>query len=263
MVGMRVRKDRPARRSVIPVLAGAVATVTLSAGPLAASAWADNGIGSMSATQAVAASVAAIRQAPNLVITGLVSERGATLGLHIESARKGTDAAGTLVSHSATLGFFGTVHFVTIGPTFYIEGGSTFWERIFAAESGLTAAQRQKILAVIVNQWIELPPSDAKSVESEFSGFTNPASLASELTSSTGKLTKGTPQVVHGVDALPIHSSKGGTLWLSLNGPPLPVELTGGTSSSHADLAFAYPATLNITAPAGAKTLAQIEAAAG
>lgn len=238
----------------------AAAALLAGVGPAgAAPAPADNGIGSLSAKAALAESAKALGQVPNLVIAGTISQGTATLDLSVSSADHGAAAEGTLDSHAASLGFFGSVRFVTVGGSFYLNGGSTFWSRIFAGESGLTAAERAKVLAVIVNRWIELPGSEAKSMESDFSTFIKPAGFATELTHPGGTLSKGTPKVVHGVEALPIISSQGGTLWLSLSGQPLPLELTGGSSSSHGDLTLSYPASLVVHAPAGAKTLTQIE----
>jgi hypothetical protein len=243
-------------------LAGALVLPAGAAQPAAAEPAVGNGIGSLTPAQALAASGRALAAVPNLVIDGTLTENGAALGLDVESESHGRDAAGTIVSKSGKMGFVGTVKFISLPNTLFLDGGPTFWKGILAGStSGLTAAQRARLLGLIVHQWIELTRSDARSFAGDLGALVKPGQLAASLTSPNGTLSKGAAKVIRGVPALPIISSNGGTLWLALSGPPLPVELSGRNASTSGALAFAYPATLAITAPANFKTLAQIEAA--
>ncbi len=258
------RQQRVVATAVAATLALGGGTAALcGAGAATVSAQAGNGVTSMSASQALAASLKALKAVPNLRLSGFISEGAARLNLDVESAGHGASSQGSLVSHSSAIGFLGTVAFVTVESSFYIRGGPTFWSKIFASDSSLTAAQRAKVLSLLVEKWIELPASDAKSVESEFGSLTNPSSLASQLTSQTGKLTKSAPKVVDGQQALPIISSKGGTLYIATAGAPLPIELTGPSSGTSGTIVFSYPSHLSIGVPPGAVSLAQIEREAG
>jgi hypothetical protein len=90
-------------------------------------------------------------------------------------------------------------------------------------------------------------------------GFTNPSVFAASLFQDTGTIKKGSPLALRGIRVLPLISSKGGTLNISMIGAPLPVELakTAGGNSGKIDLN--YPANLVVGAPPGACTIAQVE----
>ncbi len=187
---------------------------------------------------------------------------------------------------------------VALPRAYYLNGGKGFWTAAFAVESGtITKAEEAKIVKALAGVWIVLPTTQGKALLGDL-GDLQPAKLAAAATVATGTLSAGAPKVVGGTAALPITSSAGDTVWLATSGAPLPVEVTGkipglnasGTGASGASgglglggingstgssstgsaggattgtLAFTYPARLAITAPKGAKTLAQAVTGAG
>jgi len=249
-----------AGRLGLGALAGVALTCLAGSTAGAAVMAAGNGIDSLTASQAIAASATALKAEPDILISGTITESGKSVGIDVEASHKGADAAGRIDSQSKAIGFVGTIGFVTLPGKLFIDGGAALWTQAFAG-SGLTAAQEAKLVHLVANHWVELTGSDAKSFAGGLGSLTDPAQLAAALTTGNGKLTKGAPTVVRHESVLPITSSKGGTLYLALDGPPVPVELISTIPSKKADVTFEYPSTLSIHAPSHFETLAQIEAA--
>lgn len=251
------------RRGVLLVLP---ATIALAAGLPAGLAGAvaptpmqPNGIQRLSARQALDLAHSTLAAESDIELSGELTEQGTRIDLGLRSAEHGKRAAGTLVSHGAAAGFVGILHFVSIGRVDYLDGGRSFWVASMAGQKGLTTAQRAALVKRLAGTWIMLTGKTARSFTVGLRTLTSPATLASELTTADGTLRTGIPKVVQAVRALPIISSRGGTLWLALTGKPLPVEVTApATTGTGGHVDFSYPAAITITAPPGAKTLAQL-----
>ncbi len=248
--------------SLVAGTALAAGAAPASAGVTHASAVAgkgSNGIAALPPAAALAVAAAALKREANLVIAGRVAVGGGTIHLVVESADKGSASEGTLVANKNTAGFTGTLKFVTLPSADYLWGGRRFWRHELAGEASITPAERAKLVAALTNTWIKLPPSDAAAFTSGLGVLVQPAKLATELTTTTGTLTKGKVAQVGTVRALPITSSNGGRVWLATTGKPLPILVTGtSTSSEKGQVRLSYPAKLSVSAPAGAKTLGQL-----
>lgn len=250
---------------VVPVgsTAGAApAPGVRSAAHLAAGARAGrarNGITKMTARRALAESLAELRAAPDLAISGTIHQAGSGVRLATESAHHGSSAEGTLTATTTRAGFAGTLHFVSIGATDYLKGGAAFWKAALAHQPGATRAQRAALARKLASSWVRLTGTEGAAFTSGLGVLTKPAALATELTVGHGRLRKGKLKRIGGRPALPITSSKGGTVWLATTGKPLPLEVTSPKrSAASGTVRLAYPRRVTITAPKRSKTLTQL-----
>jgi len=258
----RQRSLRPARCALAGSLLLGGASLAAAGTVAAATSPPHAGIASLPAGKVLAQAEAALKQANNVWLLGGLVENGAKFGLNIKSANRGTESAGSVDSQSASLGFVGTLKFVETATAVYLNADSHFWNKALAG-SNLSPTVLKHVLTVISNRWIEYTGSSAASFKTGFSKLTNPVQLAGLFAGNTGTLSKGAATVKRGQNVLPIHSSKGGTLYVALTGPPLPVELDGGSGNSGGTLLFRYPGTVNIQPPAQSETLQQLAASIG
>jgi hypothetical protein len=258
-------RPRPGRPSAAAAgLLAALAAAGVSgwagvAGATPASAGHDNGVTSMSPAAALKAAAAAVRSERNLVITGNIALDGASVSLDVASAGGGTMATGQLRAATAGPGFAGTLRFVTLPGAAYLWAGRAFWATELAKEPSISASERARLVGALTNRWIALPASGASQLTSGLGVITNPAKLATELTTASGTLAEGTVRQIGTVQALPVDTASGGRIWIETTGKPLPVEVTGTTGSTvKGQLYLRYPAALSISAPKGAVTLSQL-----
>lgn len=255
------------RRGVTVLSAAGALAAVIAVAPASAqvTARAGSGIDQMTPMAALAASARALRGEANLTVSGSVTSQGHRITIDLRSAQHGAAIAGTLSSNNKALGFIGTLHVVKVSGSLYLHADRTFWGDAVGSGTGLTAAQRARLLTLLVSNWIKLSGTNASSLLQSLNTFA-PSSIATSLTKHTGTLSKGAPVVVHGVSTLPIRSSDGSTVFLARTGPPLPVKAMGpssGSSAAGGAVFVTYPKVLRITAPAGAKSIAQIESSFG
>lgn len=257
----------PRARAGFRVTATTVALALAAPGVAAAaslrtgSGHATNGIDAMTPTAALAAGAKALRSQPNILLSGTITEKGARVALDLRSSGHGANLAGSMTSYSSTFGFTGKMSLVKLPGALYLHAGHAVWVSLIGTEKMPTAV-RSRLLTLLATHWIKLTGTAATSFATSVKSLT-PMSLAANLTQHNGVLTKGTPVTVRGVSTLPIHSSTGSTVFLARSGPPLPMKASGngtGTSGAAGAVFLSYPKTVAITAPLGARTLAQIEA---
>ena len=251
-------------------LVGAAATATF--GAIALGGWGvqavaaqhrATGIASLPASAILTRSAAALAHENAIAITGSMNLGPETIVLSVRSTSRGAKVAGDIDIKSGATNS-GAVHFVDVGGNVYLEAAAPFWRQEMASSvsSAPAGAVETAVLSKLAGHWIEIGGAEAKSFSSGFGGLTEPGKYAQGLLTGNGKLTKGAPRVLRGRRVLPIASSAGGTIYVSLSGAPLPrgivgTQIAGGKRVS-ADVAFSYPTSLAITPPSGALTLSQI-----
>ncbi len=251
-------------------LVGAAATATF--GAIALGGWGvqavaaqhrATGIASLPASAILTRSAAALAHENAIAITGSMNLGPETIVLSVRSTSRGAKVAGDIDIKSGATNS-GAVHFVDVGGNVYLEAAAPFWRQEMASSvsSAPAGAVETAVLSKLAGHWIEIGGAEAKSFSSGFGGLTEPGKFAQGLLTGNGKLTKGAPRVLRGRRVLPIASSAGGTIYVSLTGAPLPrgivgTQIAGGKRVS-ADVAFSYPTSLAITPPSGALTLSQI-----
>lgn len=251
-------------------LVGAAATATFGATALGgwgvqavAAQHRATGIASLPASAILTRSAAALAHENAIAITGSMNLGPETIVLSVRSTSRGAKVAGDIDIKSGATNS-GTVHFVDVGGNVYLEAAAPFWRQEMASSgsSAPAGAVETAVLSKLAGHWIEIGGAEAKSFSSGFGGLTEPGKFAQGLLTGNGKLTKGAPRVLRGRRVLPIASSAGGTIYVSLSGAPLPLGIVGtqiaGGKRVSADVAFSYPTSLAITPPSGALTLSQI-----
>jgi hypothetical protein len=270
------------RWGVVGLFAVGLWGLSATAGAVPVAAAAGNGIASLPPSKVLAEATAALKAQTKIVVAGSLSQAGTTIGLDVKSAGHGADVEGTIVIKSPGAGFSGSVQIVILPGAYYLAGGKAFWTFALSEEASLTKAERAELVRALAGAWIKLPAASGKDLTGELGDLTTPAKLGVALTSTGGTLTEGVPKVVGTIEALPIISSKGDTIWVAMTGSPLPLEITGsvtnnipgtasisgstgsgGAEGASGKLTFGYPAKLAITPPAGAKSITQILTASG
>lgn len=229
-----------------------------SAGPRAA-----NGVGALPVAQVLSKSAQALAGVDALVVTGSLRLGPESVAFDVRSTARGRDVSGTITIRAAKK-VVGPVRFVALTSSLYLEAAAPFWnQELSSSKTAPTGATASAIVARLAGHWIEITGARAKSFADGFGSLTEPGKFAQSLLSGSGTLVKGTPRSLRGQQVIPITSSKGGTIFVALDGPPLPIEINGsaplGSSSVSAIAVMSYPSKLAIAAPAGALTLTQVE----
>jgi hypothetical protein len=200
----------------------------------------------LTAPQLVTHAAQAFLIAPEFVLSGTVTQDGATIGLDVQSMERGALVRATLTSTSLKNGFVGSLGLIDIGTQSYLKGSRAFW---LSAIGGTTAAQKANAATVaseLESKWVLLSGAQGKPIIAAFASFTEPGKLAQALIHGNGALTKGAVTNYRGRKAIPVESSKSATIYIADQGPPLPLGLSGNGGV----IAFSYPSNLRIIAPA-------------
>lgn len=252
------RSTGRARDAAAALLAAALATGVL-AGPALGATPAPTA--SLTAAAIVKQSEAAFGARRTFALSGTVREGTATISFEVASADGGAEARGVLRTNGTSVGFLGALSYVTIAKTTYLRGNGAFWRSELATGAGLTAKQAAKAATSLASHWV-VAGADAHTLG--LGSLTSPRSLASGIFAGVGVVRKGRPTTVHKVRALPLVARAGGTLYVALDGPPLPLELTGKGGGASGTVVFSYPARVQVSTPTGARSLvAAITAAIG
>lgn len=228
-------------------------SVAGAAGPaLGATAGAS---GAPSASQVMGQAVKALASAPGFTLSGNVVQGTSRYTLEVRSKAKGAAASGSLSLGSTKPGVPTQVFsFVELGSKVYLKANPLFWTK----EAGSLPAP---VLKVIGAHWIVMSGASAKGITSGFANFTDAAGLARGIFAGSGsdKVRFGPVTTRHGVRVRAlVDASQSATMYVSATGAPLPLEIVGKQPHNGGDLTFGYPASLAITAPAGAVTIQQL-----
>jgi hypothetical protein len=83
----------------------------------------------------------------------------------------------------------------------------------------------------------------------ELVGFTDLKKNVAELLTPDGEITKGERATVHGIEAIALNSSKGGTLYIALQGDPYPVHAISSADETGSLDFLDYGVPVTVTAP--------------
>lgn len=239
----RGRMTSRATKKSLVVLAGCLAVASAPSAAFASSGHAND---TLTAPQLLTHAAQAFLTVPEFVLSGTVTESGATIGLDVQSMQKGALIRATLTSNSSKNGFVGTVGLIDIGTQSYLKGSRSFW---LSAIGGTTPAQKAsaaKVTNELESKWVLLSGSEGKPIIAAFASFTEPGKLAQALLHGNGTLTKAAVTKYDGREAIPVEASNSGTIYVAEQGAPLPLGLSGNGAS----IAFSYPNDLRIIAPA-------------
>jgi hypothetical protein len=200
----------------------------------------------LTAPQLLTHAAQAFLTVPEFVLSGTVTQSGATIGLDVQSMERGALVRSTLTSTASANGFVGTLDLIDIGAQSYLKGSRSFW---LSAIGGTTASQKSeatKVANELELKWVLLSGSEGKPIIAAFASFTEPGKLAKALIHGNGTLSKGALTKYHGIEAIPVESSTSGTIYVAAKGLPLPLGLAGDGGS----ITFSYRNDLRIIAPA-------------
>lgn len=206
---------------------------------------------------------AGARRARVLALAGSVHLGHGHLGFRVVSGTRGGVAArGSLVSHTSALGFLGQLSFVERHGVVYIRAGLPFWRHAAAKGLGqLTAAQRTRAERLLATRWVEMTGTSARAMRVSLGPLTSPGAFVHRLLApkALGTLHKGRLTHFRHHLAVPVHSSKGGTLFVTARGATRPLALVAHRGSDRGTILFGYPRhPLKLRAPRGSWTIARV-----
>lgn len=243
------------RRALVLIPATALALAACSSGT-SGSPVASSGTQSTAASSPASSSSADVAA---LSADALFAKAKQTLGtkdVHIkgtatESSEKvaldmsyvGQDATGSMTVNG------GKLTLLTVGGSTYFKADQAFWKAADPTEAS-------KILAIVGDRWIKIDPTDSSF--GEMASMATRDFLTQDLLAPEGKITKGEPKTIEGVDCLALvdtNTANGGTLYVdSSDAKPIQVVPSAGAKSG-GELNFDYSAGTIPAAPAASDVL--------
>jgi hypothetical protein len=172
-----------------------------------------NGEASKSATAILADARQAALAAGSARVTGTIHDSGQTIGLDLKITGQG--GGGTMTLQGSKLDI------VRIGKNVYIRAPSSFYEKVGA---GKAAGQ------LLDGRWLKAPASTPDFAQ--LASLTDMNAFVGQALKPDGTISKGGETTINGQKAIQLKSSKGGSLYISEEGKPYPVEIKGGGGSS-------------------------------
>ncbi|HUY29784.1 MAG TPA: hypothetical protein VMV02_02165 [Acidimicrobiales bacterium] len=249
------------------VAAAACAAAVATSGPALASPSGANGVGSLPAAKILARSARALAARTAIDVAGSIGIAGEGVSFDVRSAARGRDVAGTITTRAGGK-VIGPIRFVALPGTVYLDAPAAFWRQAITSMKGApTGAAATAAVSALSGTWIAVGGAQARTFTTGFGGLTEPGKFAQNLLSGAGSLAKHAPTIVRGQRAVPVVTGQGATIYVALDGAPLPIEVRGtvalGALSVSTVAAISYPATQHIVAPAGARSLAAVAGSAG
>jgi hypothetical protein len=201
----------------------------------------DNGLDKLSGSAALAKVKAAAATVKSVHVHGSFAQGGKSLGIDLHIKK---DAGVGRLSLDG-----GTLDVVRIGSTSYFRGDATALQA-----SGASAAQA----ALVAGKWIK--GSSSSGAFQAFSSFLDLTQLMNNILDPSGSVTVGDTSTVNDVKtvALVDNGSSGGTLYIALQGKPLPVKIVNTGSSGGTATFDQYDQDVTVKAPSGAVDLSQL-----
>ncbi|HEX6468298.1 MAG TPA: hypothetical protein VF069_04325 [Streptosporangiaceae bacterium] len=201
-----------------------------------------NGIAGKSSSEILAAAEQALKNARSVHLKGTLSDKGETIKLNLWMTR--TVAKGSITGPEGGKTF--TVEVIKTGGRFYMHAPA-----MFRALGGAAAAE------VIGNRWVLVPKGDKDF--KDFESLVNIRSMAKEMLTPDGQVTKGKQTVIDGKPVIGLEASDG-TLYIATTGQPYPVKLVPLKPESPGEqLAFLdYNAPVIVHRPADPLDLSKI-----
>jgi hypothetical protein len=201
-----------------------------------------NGIAGKSSNEILTAAEQALESAQSVRLKGTLTDSGETTKLNLRVSR--TAAKGSITAPEGGKTY--TIDVIKTGGRFYMHAPA-----MFRAVGGAAAA------SVIGNRWVLVPKGDKDF--KEFESLVNIRSLAKELFTPDGEVTKGKQTVIDGTPVIGLDGADG-TLYVATTGRPYPVKLVPFKPATPGEaLAFLdYNAPVKVTRPAHPLDLGKI-----
>jgi hypothetical protein len=228
------------RRMTVAILVatlatGAVITSGCGSSSNSSSSTATTAEAAKTANQILADAQAAAKSASSvhMILSGVPGQfTGASLDMS-----RGNGASGTFTAGKSS------VAVVATGSVFYIKGDETFWQSVTSSPA---TAQ------LFAGKWIKVPSSGSSSL-AQAQSITNMDSLFAATLHPTSGVTKAGTTTVNGVKVVKLNSGKGGSLYVSIQGTPYPVEIHQNPAEGGGVATFSgWNAPVTITVPSGA-----------
>ncbi|MFJ1754592.1 hypothetical protein [Kitasatospora sp. NPDC088134] len=192
------------------------ATGPASAASTTAAAGADNGVGQLSAPEALQRAVRALKDAGAVRAVGTVSGGGSQISMDLRMDTVGS-CTGTL-TQSGT----GSFQVVKSGQQLWVKPDLAFWQ----SHGGSAAAE------LVGDRYLKTTADNADFAE--IGDLCNLGTLADQIGTGKTDLAKGAPTTVQGRPALTLTNSAStgtGTLYVASTGSPVPLRLEKATGT--------------------------------
>jgi hypothetical protein len=224
-----------------PPLALALAAIALASG-CGGSSTQGNGVAAKSPNEIVAGAKTLADAAKSVHVSGTLKSAGTPITINM-TLLAGKGGSGQLSQNGLSF------QLIQIHGTVYIKGSAAFYQHI----AGAAAAQ------LLQGRWLKAPASSGGLAA--LASLTDLHTLLDTTLASHGTLRKGAITSVNGQKAIAVSdSSTGGTLYVATTGPPYPVKVSIGGSSSGAVTFSQWNEPVTVIAPANAIDVTQLQA---
>ncbi len=200
-----------------------------------------NGVAAKGPSEILASAKVLADAASSVHVSGSIVSGGSplTFNLHLLASKGGRGAL-------SENGF--PFELIQIHGNAYIKGSSAFYRHI----AGPAAAK------LLQGRWLEARTTTGNLAP--LASLTDLRQLLDATLTEHGALVKGTPTTVAGRRAIPLmDTSQGGTLYVSMTGPPYPVELVKAGASAGRIVFDDWNKPTSVTAPTGALDIDQLQ----
>lgn len=202
----------------------------------------DNGVATLTATQILARAKTAFQRSGSVHVKGSGFSDGDqfALDMRIKGSAGGT---GTLTINQQILTL------TRIGGTLYVKADEAFWR----SQTGSADAGR-----LLAGKYLKASMRDPNYAA--LGTFTDLAGVADGILTTAGPLTKGARRTIAGTPAIALvdRGKDGGTMYVALQGPPVPLRLdapTTGTDDQGSLDFLEYGKAVRLAAPPAALTI--------
>lgn len=201
----------------------------------------DNGVANLSADEILAKAKTALSKAKSVHVTGSNSAAGEEFQLDLRV--KGSEGgAGTILTGEDK------IELIRIGQDVYFKATGALMNSLAGS------AEAAKLL---VGKYLKGSATDPKF--KELASFADLSTMGTTFLDPDGKITKGERKTIRGIPAIGLvdPSADGGTLYIALQGEPLPLQITpSATSKDKGSLDFLdYGKPVELTAPPAAQVV--------
>jgi len=223
-------RSKPVRALAASALLGAVVLTACSSGDSGGDETkaASNGVEDLSAQEILEEATAAVKDATSVRIEGEITQGGTPTAVDLQLSDSGS-ASGTITVNEST------ITLIAVDSQVYFSAGADLWTANGAPEN---------IIDQVDGKYIEVPAEDKS-----FDSFTDFDAFTGELLTAEGKVEKGDESTVDGTPVIELIDSKDqGVLSISLEGEPLPLQVSSGTEG---EVQFSdWKASVEVEAPA-------------
>ncbi|WP_326610499.1 hypothetical protein OIE62_27840 [Streptomyces scopuliridis] len=208
-----------------------------------------NGVGKLSATEIERKAQTAANAAGAVRLSGTLVTQGETYKLNMRLKTNG--GTGTVTSKNSTF------QLLRIEDTLFLKADAGFWSHADGEDGKETAkpsSSDTEAADKLQDKYVKVPEEDP-SYE-QLSGFTDMKVLLAGILTLHGKLNKGARDRIGGVKTIKINGSEGdgGTLDVSLEGTPYPLQLVRAGGAGTLSLAD-WGRDFELAAPAKGETV--------